>query len=471
MNYFEYVTTHKFADVQWMGLRKVTERGVSRSFRDAKPESHDHSSNEGVMIEVLVDGQFSYFGTNDLSIAGLDEATRQAVKLAKSAAPFKVHHFTADQRPKVTGNYQSPGINSLPNAEQQCDMLIQICNGLKFCGSVVKTQAAFDMTEAESEFFSSNGSYVTQKFTHIVLQCEAVAQMGTVTQKRTMSGAWQRAFDLNLETLLEQAKLTGRQAVELLVAEDCPSETMTLVLPPNQMMIQIHESIGHPLELDRILGDERNYAGWSFVKPDDFGKLQYGSPLLNVTFDPTISGEFASYAFDDTGNPAIKKFLIKDGVLVAGLGGLESSVRSHIPGVANMRASSWNRAPIDRMANLNIEPGTHTFESMIAGIKRGIIMETTRSWSIDDYRNKFQFGCEYARMIEDGKITKLIKNPNYRGLTANFWKKLTKVGDASTFEVHGTPNCGKGEPNQVIRVGHASPTCVFEDVEVFGGAS
>jgi predicted Zn-dependent protease len=236
-------------------------------------------------------------------------------------------------------------------------------------------------------------------------------------------------------------------------------------------MLQIHESIGHPLELDRILGDERNYAGSSFVKLSDFGTLVYGSPLMNVTFDPTVTGELGGYAFDDAGMPAQREFLIQEGLLLRGLGSLESQARAQVPGVANFRATSWNRPPIDRMANLNLEPGTSTFAEMIADIEYGVYMESNRSWSIDDYRNKFQFGCEYAKLIQNGQFVKTLRNPNYRGITNPFWRSLVKVGDRSTFGMYGTPFCGKGEPNQVIRVGHASPTCVFKNIEVFGGAA
>jgi predicted Zn-dependent protease len=235
--------------------------------------------------------------------------------------------------------------------------------------------------------------------------------------------------------------------------------------------MQVHESIGHPLELDRILGDERNYAGWSFIKLEDFGHLVYGSELLNVTFDPTVPNELATYHFDDTGAPATREYIIKDGILKRGLGGLESQRRTKTPGVSSQRAASWNRPPIDRMANLNIEPGSATLKDMVSATERGILMKTNKSWSIDDYRNKFQFGCEYAQLIENGKITKTLKNPNYRGITTPFWHGLKMVGDLSTCEVRGSFYCGKGEPNQIIRVGHATPACLFSNVEVFGGGT
>lgn len=173
---------------------------------------------------------------------------------------------------------------------------------------------------------------------------------------------------------------------------------------PDQMMLQIHESIGHPLEMDRILGDERNYAGTSFVKASDFGHLQYGSNLLNVTFDPGINEELASYSFDDDGTPASKQYLIREGRLLRPLGGALSQLRSGLDRVANSRACGWNRAPIDRMANLNIEPGDQPLEQLIGGIEHGILMRTNRSWSIDDARNKFQFGCEWGQLIENGEL-------------------------------------------------------------------
>lgn len=238
---------------------------------------------------------------------------------------------------------------------------------------------------------------------------------------------------------------------------------------PSQMILQIHESIGHPLELDRIIGDERNFAGWSFVQKEDFGKLRYGSNLMNVSFDPGVTGEFASYEFDDTGVRAERALLIEEGILRRGLGSAESQLRSGIPGVANARACSWNRPPIDRMANLNLEPGSSSLNEMISSVERGVMMDTNRSWSIDDFRNKFQFGCEYGKLIEKGRITKTVRNPNYRGQTLQFWRSLKNVGNPETFTILGVPNCGKGEPNQVIRVGHASPACLFDQIEVFGG--
>ena len=354
-------------------------------------------------------------------------------------------------------------------------MLLDAYNQLKVSDKIVSARALLQTIQTVFRFVSSNGSDISQEFLMLEFDLSATAADGANQQTRTFGGMRGNCLQMGMEyfdklELLAQSQKIGEQAIELLDADECPTGEMDLVIASDQMMLQIHESVGHALEVDRILGDERNYAGWSFVNLDDFGKLQYGSKLMNITFDPTLSSEFASYAYDDGGLEATKEYLIKDGVLLRGLGGMESQIRSGVSGVANFRASSWNRAPIDRMANINLEPGDSSFDEIIGSVEKGVYMESNRSWSIDDYRNKFQFGCEYARLIENGKLTKTLKNPNYRGISNPFWNSLKMIGNNDTFSIYGTPNCGKGEPNQVIRVGHASPVCLFENIQVFGGA-
>jgi predicted Zn-dependent protease len=464
-------------DAEWVGLRQVSEKSSTRYVRDGNPEANHKSRTQGVMVEVLANGQFGYAATNRLDPAGIQAAAEQAQHQAIAAAPWAIHSFTSDMRPKAIGQYTSPLQQPLDaiSVSDLVGLLTQVCETLKVSDKVVQTSAMAQTVETEQRFVSSNGSDVHQHFFFVETDYAATAQDGSVTQKRTDNGQLARCYQAGVEvfdpaSVLARARQIGEQSIELLGSEECPTTATTLVLAPDQMMLQIHESIGHPLELDRILGDERNYAGSSFVKLSDFGTLVYGSPLMNVTFDPTVPGEFAGYAFDDGGMLAQREYLIKEGLLLRGLGSLESQTRSKVPGVANFRATSWNRPPIDRMANLNLEPGTSTLEEMLRDIEYGVYMESNRSWSIDDYRNKFQFGCEYAKLIENGKLTKTLRNPNYRGVTNQFWRSLVKVGDRSTQAMYGTPYCGKGEPNQAIRVGHASPMCVFSNIEVFGGA-
>ena len=461
-------------DAEWFALRKVCESDTYRVIRDGNPQANSTSESHGIMVEVLKDGQFAYAASSDMSLSSIQEALNKAVILATSSLDNPLYNFSSSVRPTNKGFYKSKRIKENLALGQINDILFKSYEALKVSDKIVSASSMALITKTNYQFVSSNGADIEQDFLIIGTTFDAIAQDGGITQRRTDCGrgrTYQSGYEVfNESELIAMCNNIGEQAVELLYAEECPTEKTSLVLAPDQMILQIHESIGHPLEVDRILGDERNYAGWSFVRLDDFGKLRYGSDLLNITFDPSLKSELASYAFDDGGLKAEKEYIIKDGLLLRGLGGKESQIRSKVRGVANFRASSWNRAPIDRMANLNLEPGNSSYDEIISSVENGILMETNRSWSIDDYRNKFQFGCEYGRIIKDGKLTETIKNPNYRGVSTPFWNNLSMVGDKSTFEVHGTPNCGKGEPNQVIRVGHASPVCKFNNIEVFGGA-
>ena len=462
--------------VDWVGLRKVREVAVARSARDGMPQNNSTTISEGVMIEVLVDGQIGYGATNLLDPKGVRAAATAAYHQAIAARAYQIYPITTAQRPKVVGQYVSPTLqpfNSLTPGEIS-EQLSKICHTLKVGAQIVQTSATIITRELETWFVSSNGSDVYQKFLLMTTDYAATAQDGAIIQHRSDRGGLARCYQGGMEYFLTadlwaRVHQVGEQAVELLTAMECPTETTNLVLAPDQLLLQIHESVGHPLELDRILGDERNYAGGSFVKPTDFGNLVYGSPLMNITFDPTVSGEFASYGFDDTGATATREYIIRDGILERGLGSLESQARLDLPGVACSRACSWNRPPIDRMANINLEPGSQSFDEIIGGIERGIYMESNRSWSIDDQRHKFQFSCEYAKAIENGKLTQTIRNPNYRGVTPQFWGNLAQVGNANTWEMYGSPFCGKGEPNQIVWVGHGAPVAAFTDIEIFGG--
>ena len=461
-------------NAEWFGIRKVIESNTYRMIRDGHPQANSTGISHGIMVEVLKNGQFAYAASSDMSIESIQKAIDKATVIAESSSKNPLCNFTKDVRPSNNGKYKSQRTDTFIGLKDLNDILRKSYESLKVSDKIVSASAMARITETNYQYLSSDGADIEQDFLIIGSSFDAISQDNGITQRRTDNGRgrmFQSGYEVFDESeLINMCDRIGNQAVELLYADECPTETTNLVLAPDQMLLQIHESIGHPLEVDRILGDERNYAGWSFVREKDFGNLKYGSDKMNITFDPTIKNELASYAFDDSGRKAEKEYIIKDGILLRGLGGTESEQRSGIKGVANFRACSWNRPPIDRMANLNLEPGDSTFEDIISSVEKGVYMESNRSWSIDDYRNKFQFGCEYGKLIENGKLTKTVKNPNYRGVTTPFWNNLNKVGDHSTFEVFGTPNCGKGEPNQSVRVGHASPTCLFNDIEVFGGA-
>jgi predicted Zn-dependent protease len=462
-------------DADFWSLRFVEARGQAYAVRKNVPQPLALATDSGVMATVHANGGYGYAATPDTSEAGLRDALERAATWARATARYAIDDSRTLPRPAPRGEYASPSLAStLPSAAEWYDMLGH-ASRLAGCDvRIVDWEALVDVREETHRLVTSEGGDVVQRFRFLFPSIGVTAHADGVTQQRSLNGYRGICQQGGLEILArfgfaDAGTRIAEEALELLAAPNCPSGRMNVLLAPDQMVLQIHESIGHPLELDRILGDERNFAGTSFVTPDMFGSYQYGSPLLNIAFDPTRPEELASYAYDDEGSRAEKTYLIRGGILERPLGGAISQARAGLPGVANARADGWNRPPIDRMANLNLEPGDATFDDLVASIERGVMMETNSSWSIDDSRNKFQFGCERARLIENGKLGAVVKNPNYRGISAKFWRSLARVGNADTLRVLGTPFCGKGEPGQSIRVGHASPACVFTDVDVFGG--
>jgi predicted Zn-dependent protease len=463
-------------EADYWSLRFVRETCESFAVRKNVPLPYAVLDDTGVMASVYADGGYGYAATADLSPAGLRAALARAAEWARATARHAVMDSRALPRPVPQGEYRSPSFDTaLPSRREWYDMLMQESRAAAIDPRIVDWEALVDVRTVTQRLVTSAGGDVVQRFRFLLPSLSVTAHADGDTQQRSLNGHRGICQQGGVEVLARfgfvgAARRIAEEALELLAAPNCPSGRMDVLLAPDQMILQIHESIGHPLELDRILGDERNFAGTSFVTPEMFGSYRYGSELLNITFDPTRPEELASYAFDDDGTPAEKTHLIRNGILERPLGGAISQARAGLPGVANARADSWNRPPIDRMANLNLEPGTSSFENMVSSVERGVLLETNRSWSIDDSRNKFQFGCERGRMIENGRLTHVVKNPNYRGISASFWRSLAKVGDTGTHQVLGTPYCGKGEPSQIIRVGHASPACVFTGVDVFGGA-
>jgi predicted Zn-dependent protease len=462
-------------DADFWSLRFVEETCESFSVQRNVQQPWAVSTDRGVMASVYAGGGYGYAATADMSPQGLRNALQRAQAWALGTARLALIDSRTLPRPAPRGRYVSPSFDRpLPSHSDWYEMLQRESLQAACDPRIVDWEALVDVLKATHRLITSEGGDVVQWHRYLYPSISVTAHADGVTQQRSLNGQRGMCQQGGVE-ILDRVGFAGsgrrvaEEALELLLAPNCPSGRMDVLLAPDQMVLQIHESIGHPLELDRILGDERNFAGTSFVTPDMFGTYRYGSEHLNITFDPTRPEELASYAFDDDGTAAERTFLIRDGILERPLGGAISQSRAGLPGVANARAASWNRPPIDRMANLNLEPGDATFDALVAGIERGVLLETNASWSIDDSRNKFQFGCERGRVIENGRLGHVVKNPNYRGISAEFWRSLARVGNAETVRVLGTPYCGKGEPSQTIRVGHTSPACVFTNVDVFGG--
>ncbi len=456
-------------------LRVVDEVSERVSVRQGVPEPSQTMLDRGAMVTVMDGSGVGYAATSDLSDAGLAGAAARAKEWAALSRSRSVLESRIAM-PAPRGSYASPVSRPIRLTKaERIALLMRESNQCKVDDRIVDWATSLWTTDVRQLLATADGDSSVQELHFAVPGLHVTAFERGVSQTRSWGGRYNGFCRQGGLEVLDAGgfdgagRRTAEEALTLVGAPSCPSGFLDVVLMPDQMMLQIHESIGHPIELDRILGDERNYAGTSFVTLDMIGSYQYGSTLLDVTYDPSRREQFASFATDDDGATAEREYVIRGGILLRGLGGTVSQGRTGTPGVATARASSWNRPPIDRMSNLNVEPGASTLDDMIGSIDDGVLMRTNLSWSIDDSRNKFQFGCEFGQRIRKGKLAEVVKNPSYRGVSASFWRSLSMVGDVSTFEVLGTPFCGKGEPNQIVRVGHASPACKFSQVDVFAG--
>lgn len=474
-------------------IREVTEHQQRLVVRRGIVQPVESVLDSGAMVTVWLRHGVGYCATARLDEAGLAEATAQAREWAERSQASGLFanidlHALLDELAgshalsNAGASHASAQPAPLPPRADLIGLLRNESLALKAHEDIVNWVARLNVTQSTQRLWFDRRLVSEEPAQFVEPNLEVTAVRRGVAQTRTLGGQYNGFCQRGGFEVLQASGLIGGGArladevLQLVEAPACPDGLTDLLLAPDQMMLQIHESIGHPLELDRILGDERNFAGGSFVTPDLFGHYAYGSPLLNVSFDPTVERELAGYAMDDDGERAQPVALIRNGILLRPLGSALSRARARVQGytlegTANARSIGWHRAPIDRMANLNLEPGEASFDELVSGIERGVYMRTNASWSIDDARNKFQFGCEWGQLIEDGRLTKVVRNPGYRGVSASFWRSLDGVGNADTVQVLGTPFCGKGEPGQVIRVGHASPACRFRGIEVFGAAS
>ncbi len=280
---------------------------------------------------------------------------------------------------------------------------------------------------------------------------------------QTVQGGWESILALDF---VAHAPRVAEEASALVTAAECPATTTTVVIDGSQIALQVHESIGHPTELDRVLGDEAAFAGTSFLTLDDLDTLRYGSDLVTVTADATVPGSLGSFGYDDEGVPAQRDYLVKDGIFSGFLSSRESAPAIGRASNGAARADGWNRIPLVRMTTVSLEPGTWSLPDLIADTDDGIYLETNNSWSIDDKRLNFQFACEIGWEIKGGKLGRMIKNPNYTGITPGFWGSCDAICSRDHWQVWGVPNCGKGEPMQVAHVAHGAAPARFRDVQV-----
>ncbi|MGQ0670085.1 MAG: TldD/PmbA family protein [Actinomycetota bacterium] len=464
----------KAAGADYADSRVVTENSESLTVRNQEMEGIDRSTSEGVGIRVLVNGYWGFAATARIDDSEIDRTARLATDIARAAARLPRDPVELAAVEPAVDSWQSLMLED-PFAvplEEKVALLMDASGRMQKVKGLAFAEAGLDLYRRRTFFASTEGASIEQMLVNSGGGIEATAIGDGEMQRRSFpnsfrghiaAAGWEHITGLGLA---EEAERTATEAVELLSAKDCPSEVTTLVLDSGQVELQIHESIGHPVELDRVLGMEEAYAGSSFLTPDDRGKLRYGSDLVSITADATLPGGLGSFGYDDEGVPAQRVPIIVDGIFQSFISSRETASVLGEASSGAMRADGWQHLPLIRMTNISIEPLEGSLKDIIGDTRDGIFMATNQSWSIDDKRVNFQFGCEIAWRIKDGKLTEMYRNPNYTGITTEFWGSCDAVGGREEWTLWGTPNCGKGQPGQVARVGHGAAPARFRDVRV-----
>jgi TldD protein len=454
--------------------RVVREDSESLTVRNQEMEGVDRASTEGLGIRVLVNGYWGFAATARLEPVEIDRTAALAVQIARAASRLPMDPIRLAELEPATGTWKSPMQDDPFNVslEEKVALLMEATRRMQSVRGLTFAEGGIDLFRRRTFLATSEGTAVEQTIVHSGAGIEASAVGDGELQRRSFpnsfrghiaAAGWEHIAKLGL---VEEAERTATEAVELLSAKECPSEVTTLVLDSGQVELQIHESIGHPVELDRVLGMEEAYAGSSFLTPADRGKLRYASDLVSITADATLDGGLGSFGWDDEGVPARRTPIIVDGIFQDFISSRETATRIGEVSTGAMRADGWQNLPLIRMPNISIEPREGSLADIIGDTKDGIFMATNQSWSIDDKRVNFQFGCEVARRIKDGRLTELYRNPNYTGITTEFWGSCDAVGGREDWTLWGTPNCGKGQPGQVARVGHGAAPARFRNVRI-----
>ncbi|HIE09815.1 MAG TPA: TldD/PmbA family protein [Armatimonadetes bacterium] len=466
--------------VEYADCRAVARRSEEVSVKNEAPEGIRRSEEAGLGVRVLVDGAWGFSASGLVRVEEARRVVERALEIAKASA--KVRRERVGLAPSVVvpgGRYETPLKRDpfLVPLEEKLALLIEATSRMAKEPSVKVRRAVFRAYEERKFFASTEGSRIYQRIVHCGGGIEATAVDEGDTQTRSYpashggnyaASGWEFFESLRLP---EEAERVASEAVALLKADPCPEGETTLILGPAQLALQIHESCGHPSELDRVLGTETSFAGTSFLTLDKLGRFKYGSEEVNIVADATLDLGLGTFGFDDEGVPASRFYLVREGTFCGYLSDRESARKAGLEGSTGCaRADGWQRIPLVRMTNISLEPGeAGTLEDLISDTRKGILMETNRSWSIDDLRLNFQFGCEIAWEIRRGRRARLLKNPVYMGITPEFWRSCDAVCGPSEWRLFGLLNCGKGEPLQLMHVGHGASPARFRKVKVGAG--
>jgi TldD protein len=460
-----------YADVRAI---ESLERDVST--KNGKMGNASSSTSRGVGIRVLADGCWGFAATDDLTPDGIEAAAALALNIARSGTVARKAEVVLAPEAKYVAEWTSPyRIDPFSTSvDQNLAVLLALDAELRHNAAVTMAEAAMTFHRRRQVFASTIGSIIDQTRVTTGAGFSALVYKDGEIQKRSYPNSFGGQHQLKGYELVEElhmqenAARIADEAVALHTADQCPEGRFDLILDSSQLGLQIHESVGHPIELDRVLGSEANYAGMSFLTLDKLGKLKYGSDIVNVVCDarPEHGPGLGTFAFDDEGVPAQGTDIIRGGRFVGYMTSRETApVIGEQRSNGTMRADGWARLPLIRMTNVSLKPGTQSLDEVFAGTDHAIYMETNKSWSIDDKRYNFQFGCEIGWEIKNGKRVRMLKNPSYSGISTEFWNSCAAIAGPEHWTLWGTPNCGKGQPEQVMGTGHGASPSRFSNIK------
>jgi len=458
------------AGARYADARVMHRRYESMSARNGDVEDLNQDEDAGLGVRALVGSGWGFYATPDLADAAVRAAGTHAATIA--AASASVSGAASELLPLevMSGSWSNECARDplSVSLSDKGDLLVG-ATATMASHNIDVAEAQYQIWDTAKWFVSSEGHRIDQRIRECGAGISATVVADGETQRRTYPAArgqygtrgWELVDELDLAG---NADRVADEARALVTAVPCPAGETTLILGAEQLALQIHESVGHAIELDRILGWEAAFAGTSWLDLAQLGSLQFGSELMNITIDPTIPGALGSFGFDDEGTPAAPRDAVRDGRWVGVLAGRDSAAAAGLRDAGSVRCDGWSRLPMVRMTNVGLEPGPHTLDEIIAATDDGVLMETNRSWSIDDRRLNFQFGCEIGWEVKRGKLGRMLRNPTYTGIGPQFWRSMDML--SGELVAWGTPNCGKGQPGQIGHTGHPSAPARFRDVRV-----
>jgi TldD protein len=462
--------------VTYADVRAIESRERDVTTKNGKAGHVSSSESQGVGIRVLASGCWGFAATSDLSPNGIEAAAALALEIARASAAAKKDDVVLAPEQKYEATWVSPCVIdpfTVP-VDRNLATLLAVDRELRRDPAISLAEASMHFERERKVFASTLGSLIDQTRTTSGAGFAALCYKDGEIQKRSYPNSFGGQYQLRGYELVDELDLVAHapriadEAIALHSAAQCPEGAFDLILDSSQLALQIHESIGHPIELDRVLGTEANYAGMSFLTLDQLRRLRYGSEIVNVVCDarPEHGPGLGTFAFDDEGVPAQQTDIIRDGEFTGYMTSRETAASvGEARSNGCMRADGWARLPLIRMTNVSLQPGRQALEEVF-GDGPAIYMETNRSWSIDDKRYNFQFGCEVAWEMRGGKRVRMLKNPSYSGISTEFWNACAAIAGPEHWTLWGVPNCGKGQPEQIMGTGHGASPARFRNIKV-----